>query len=253
MPSDDLQQWARTVELARPVPWGEVERRILAAPGPTPAEREEWARVHPDRGPVARALLGALRVLVVAPVALPTIGAPILALGLVAADVLADTTLPEDLGIVLQLVFGAALLVAVFPFYTWWESRRRGWENVGLSAVTAAASATSYVLLATDGRAAGEVRASVSWLALAAAVAATIGFVFFLVVAKPPPRLRLGERFRQVSADEKWVRARRGVVLEELRKRHLVGEADSAAMVRLPLHAWSQLDTLPDGRVVRHL
>ena len=92
-----------------------------------------------------------------------------------------------------------------------------------------------------------------SWLALATAVVAAIGFVFFLLVAKPPPRMRLSERFRQVSPQEKWVQARRGVVLEELRKRHLVGEADSAAMVRLPLDSWSQLETRPDGRVVRHL
>ncbi len=138
MPPDDLREWARTVQLATPVPWGEVESRILAEPGPTPAESEEWARFHPDRGPAARLLVGALRALVVAPVVLPTVGAPILGLGFVVAYVFFDMSLPNDLGIVLQLVFGAALLVAVFPFYTWWESRRRGWENAGLSIVTAA-------------------------------------------------------------------------------------------------------------------
>lgn len=253
MPLEELQQWARTAELATPVPWGEVESRIRLAPGPTPAESEEWARLHhPDRGPVARVLIGALRVLVVVPVVLPTMGASILGLGFVAAHVFFDREPPQDFGIVVQLILGAALLVAVFPFYTWWESRRRGWENVGLSAVTAVASTSSFLLLGTESRLPGEVWTSVSWLALAAAVVATIGFVFFLVVAKPPPQMRLGERFRRVSRDEKWVRTQRGVVLAELRKRHLVDETDSVAMVHLPLDTWSQLETRPDGRVVRH-
>ena len=188
----------------------------------------------------------------VLPVALPTVGAPVLGLGFVVADVFFDMSLPDDLGIVLQLVFGAALLVAVFPFYTWWESRRRGWENAGLSAVTAAASTASFLLLRSSDRVPGDVWTSVSWLALVAAVAATIGLVFFLVVAKPPPRMRLGERFRRVPAQEAWVQAQRSIVLEELRARHLVGEADGAAMVRLPLGTWDELETRPGGRVVRH-
>lgn len=253
MPTEDLRQWARTVELATPVSWGEVESRIRSEPGPTAEESEEWARLHPDRSPAAQALIWALRILVLVPVALPTVGAPILGLGFVVGDVFFDRSLPDDLGIVLKLVFGAALLVAVFPFYTWWESRRRGWENVGLSAVTAVASTASFVLLSSEGDSLGEVWSSVSSLAGAAAVVAAIGFVFFLVVAKPPPRMRLVERFREVSPDERWAQANRSVVLEELRKRHLVGEADSAAMVRLPLDTWSQLETRPDGRVVRHL
>jgi hypothetical protein len=253
VPRDELQQWARTVELATPVPWGEVESRILSEPGPTSEESEEWARFYPDRGPAARVLVGAARALVVLPVALPTMGAPVLGLGFVMADVFFDRSLPDDLGIVLQFIFGAALLVAVFPFYTWWESRRRGWENVGLSAVTGAASSASFLLLGTQEEPSSGAWSSASWMALAAAIVAVAGFVFFLVVAKPPPRMRLGERFRQVSPHERWVQARRSVVLEELRKRRLVGEADSAAMVRLPLDSWSQLETHPDGRVVRHL
>lgn len=254
MPPEDLQEWARTVSLPTPIPWGQVESRILSEPGPTPAESEEWARVHPERGPASRVLIGAVRALVVAPVVLPTMGASILGLGFVVAHVVLDRTLPQDLGIVVQLIFGAALLVALFPFYTWWESRRRGWENVGLSAVSAVASTASFLVLgARSPVVSGDVWASVSWLALAAAVIAAIGLVFFLVVAKPPPRMRMGERFRKVSQHEKWVRARRSVVLEELRRRHLVGEADSAAMVQLPMDTWSQLETRPDGRVVRNL
>lgn len=253
MSSEELRRWAKTTEFPTPIRWGEIETRIQSEPGPTPEESAEWEAFFPHRSPALRVAVGSLRALVLAPVVLPTAGAPVLGLGFVLAYVAFDTALPDDFGIVLQLMFGAAVIVSAFPVYMWWESRRRGWENLGLSALTALSSAGSFLLLATTTQPVDGVWSSVSWMALAAAVIASVAFVFFLLVAKPPPRLSLRERLRHVSHDEKWEQGKRAVVMEELRKRQLVNDADSAAIIQLPPDTWSQLESLPDGRVVRHL
>lgn len=253
MSSEELKRWAKTTDFPDPIGWGEIEARIVSEPGPTPEESEEWERFFPDRGLAPRILIGLLRALVVSPVVLPTVGSSVLGLGFVVAYVVFGRELPDDFGIVVQLIFGAALLVAMFPFYTWWDSRRRGWENVGLSGVTALASAGSFFLLGTTTEALDGIWPSISWMALVAAVVALVAFVFFLLFAKPPPRMRLSERMRHVSQDEKWVQGKRGVVIEQLRRRGLVNDADGAAIISLPPDTWRQLESLPGGRVVRHL
>ncbi len=180
-------------------------------------------------------------------------GSSLLGLGLVVAYVGLDKELPGDWGIVVQITFGIALIIAVIPIYLWWESRRRGWENLGLSGVTALASAGSFILLASTTKPPSGVWPAVSWLALIAAVVALVEFVFLLLFAKPPPRMRLNERMRRVSQDEMWLQGKRAVVVEQLRRRGLVNDVDSTAIIALPPDTWHQLESLSDGRVVRRL
>ena len=42
-------------------------------------------------------------------------------------------------------------------------------------------------------------------------------------------------------------------MLEQLRKRKILNDADSTALAQLPIGTWHELESLPDGRVVRHL
>ena len=86
-----------------------------------------------------------------------------------------------------------------------------------------------------------------------AAVGGLLTLAIMFTLGTPTPRTRLSERFRTVPAEEQWVRAQRAVVLEQLRKRNLVNDADSTALAQLPLGTWRELESLQDGRIVRHL
>lgn len=79
-----------------------------------------------------------------------------------------------------------------------------------------------------------------------------VEFVVLLLVAKPPPRVRLRERWRSVPAQERWIRRQRARVLEELRKREVLTDADSTAINQLAIGNWQELESLPDGRAVRN-
>lgn len=246
-----LQRWAKTTDFPGPINWAEVEARIMAEPGPTAEELARAAQRAPARG-AKGLLLKLLKALLLAPFVVPTLGASAVGLAFVVAFVVFDMELPTGWGIVVQLVFGGGLLVTFFTVYTWLESRRRGWENLGVSGLTAVASGASSFLLATSTTPLTDVWPSVALMANITAAAALLAFLFFLVVAKPTPGLSARERKREIPPEERWLRTQRAVVLEQLVRRGLVDDADVSNMIVMPPGTWSQQESLPDGRVIRH-
>lgn len=243
----ELQRWARTAELAAPIDWAAVEARIDAEPAPEPEELAQVAANAPGGG----AGTTILRSLVLAPVVVPTLGLPVVGLGFVLAYVLFDMELPADWGIVVQICFAAAILLALFTVYMWLESRRRGWENVGLSGLIALAAGASSLLLATTDETLLGVWPSVALMANIATAVALLACAFFLVFGTSAPQLTHDERKRAVTPEEHWLRNQRAVVLEQLVRRDLVNDADISTMISMPPGTWRQLQSQPDGRVVR--
>ncbi|MBA3780835.1 MAG: hypothetical protein H0X12_03160 [Nocardioides sp.] len=252
MSSKELKRWAKTTDFAGPINWGEVEARIMAEPAPTAEEVARVAQHAPARG-AKGVLLMLFRWLALAPFVVPTFGASVVGLAFVVAFVVFGKELPADWGIVVQLVFGGGLLITFFTVYTWLESRRRGWENLGVSGLTALASGGSSLLLATSTTTLTDVWPSVALMANITAVAALLAFLFFLVFAKPTPALSAQERRRELPPEEQWLRGQRAAVLHQLVQRGLVNDADMSNMIIMPPGTWLQLESLPDGRVIRHL
>lgn len=250
--ADELKRWAATTELPDPIRWGDVEARIMLAPGPTPEEAEELERLFPSRGSARQGLRWLTMGLLILPAlvfALPAV----VGLGFVLVYVLLDAEVAPDLEIVPQLVFGAAIITALFPILECLSTRRRDGFVVMTVALTVLASAASAVLLSTTEAYPLSVWPLVQLMAIGAAIGGLVTLALLFTLGKPTLRTRLSERFRKVPAEEQWVRAQRAVVLEQLRKRNIVNDADSTALAHLPVGTWHECESLPDGRVVRHL
>lgn len=188
----------------------------------------------------------AIGYLMMALVAVPTLGSPIIGLGLVVAYVQYGWSLPADWFFLVVLLFIEVIVVPVIPVVYWWTAKRRESWHFVLSGGTFAASLVSVVLLQTSG-AAGQW----SRMALCALISAVLGLgavVFLVVKAEPGLRRPWQERWRAITPEEKWYRAMRAGVLEQMAKRGLVDRIDVATMVSMPLGTWKDLD----GQISRH-
>lgn len=249
---DELKRWAETTEFPDPIRWGDVESRIMLAPGPTPDEAEQLERLFPKRGSARQGLRWLTVGLLILPALIFALPA-VVGLCFVLAYVLFDAEVSPDLEIVPQLVFGAAIITALFPIAECLSTRRRDGFVAMTVTLTVVASAASAILLSTTEPYTPSVWPLVQLMAIIAAVGGLVTLAIMFTLGKPTPRTRLSERFRTVPAEEQWVRAQRAVVLEQLRKRKILNDADSTALAQLPIGTWHECESLPDGRIVRHL
>ena len=224
----------------------------MLEPGPTPDETEQLERRFPKRGPVRQVLRWLTVGLLVLPAMIFALPA-VVGLCFVLAYVLFDAEVPLEWEVVPQLVFGAAIITALFPIPECLSTRRRDGFLVMTVTVTVLASAASVLLLSTMEPSTLSIWPLVQLMAILAAVGGLVTLAIMFMLGKPTRRARLRERFRTVPAEEQWVRGHRAVVLEQLRRRNVLNDADSTALVQLPIGTWHELESLPDGRIVRHL
>ncbi|MEU0269921.1 hypothetical protein [Nocardioides sp. NPDC006303] len=90
--------------------------------------------------------VGAVAMALLALIVLPIFGSAVVGLVLVALAGGQETG-AEGLLWLARIAFGAAILVAGTGLSVWWQTRRRSVLGVALAAVTAIASAATYVLL----------------------------------------------------------------------------------------------------------
>lgn len=237
---DRLKKWARATDFAQPLPWAELEARTVADPMPPRAELEEFFP------PSTRSRF--LPYLLAVPVALVTSGASLVGLGLVVAHVFGelDSTGAAE---ITRFFFLAAIIITAVPVMMWFSTRRRGTFQLLLSAGTAVVAAITCVLLSLDPEVGGW--GQVRTMAAIAVVTGLGSAVFLRVFGKPGVQLTWRERMATPTLEEQWVQSQRGVVLEALAKKGLVNRWDVPELRSLPPDTWRQLESQPDGHVVR--
>jgi hypothetical protein len=234
-----LRRWARA-EVPDPVPWGEVERRLLAEERPTDAELEAmFPRTHPASVLLAVFLLPQLAL----------VGAAVVGLGFVVAYVGFDAGLSDEWAFLVNVVFVLAVLAAAYPLLAWYDSRRRDAFGLVLSGGSAVASAASWVLLGSESG--SDPWGTVRVLAAVGAVVGAVVFLLLLVAGRPAVSAPAREWRVRVSPEEQWLRGLRATVLETLQKRGLVDRRDVPSLVNMPAGTWHEVETMPDGRVRR--
>ncbi len=238
---DQLKRWARTTDFPQPLPWAELEAHLVALPTPSHQELE------PIFPPATRRRL--LPLLIVAPLALVTVGSSLVALGFVVAHVVAGVS-SSDVGQIAQVAVLASIIITVVPVAMWVSTRRRGGLQLLSSAGTAGVSTVSFVLLGLEDQVGvwSTIRVMTA-LAVAGGLATTL---FLLVLARPGPSRTWSERLARPTLEDLWLRGQRALVLEVLVKRGLVSRWDVSDLMELPRDTWKQLETRPDGHVVRH-
>ncbi len=237
---DRLKSWARSTDFATPLPWGELEARIAVDPVPA---REELESLFPPR---TRSRL--VPYLIVAPQALLTVGASLIGLGFAAAHVLGGLN-SSDVGEVVSFVFLTAIVITVLPVIIWMSTRRRETLLLIMSGGTALVSGVSFALLSTEAQIGAW--SSIRTMAAVAVVTGLATSAFLLVWAKPGVSRTWAERWATPTVEDQWLRGQRALVLEVLAKRSLVNGSDIPDLMELPRGAWRQLESQPDGRVVR--
>lgn len=238
---EELRLWARRADFAGPLPWGEIEDRILLAPAP---RAEDLEAEFGDGGLLRRSLPWLLA-------AIPSSligGAPLIGLALAVMDTVYGRGLPSSLDAVVLGVFIMAIVLAAAPLLIWRTTRTRGAVGLATSLGAGVVSGGTAAVLALSSRIG--VWEQAMWLAVAAALVGISAFVVLLVAGDAGPGHGRTDRFRASTPEERWRRALRAGVLAELRKRGLVGEGDSSRLLSLPPGSWKDVESRPDGRVV---
>lgn len=245
-PGDALRAWARDLDLTRGVDWGMVEARIAAEPAPT---QQYLDTEFPPRR--ARHLFAYLP-LGLAALALPaTPGWLLLVAWLrVNGTWAAPTAWQEPFHLGLGV---AAVAASATPMLIWRSTRRRGLFALVFLAACALCLGVAAWLLSTTTIAVSSSLGTTMWLAVAGASVAGLSLVVMGLAGTPTVRAPLRQRLRMIwpgtTQHERFQRGLRAIVLEQFKKRGAVNDADSTALCSLPSGTWSQVHTLPDGRV----
>lgn len=226
--------WARTEQFSQPFSWGEAEAAVLE-------------RSYPPLP--GRSLLNAVGAMAMGPLALivlPLFGSAVAGLVLVALAGGQETG-AEGLLWLARIAFAAAILVAGTGLSAWWQTRRSSVLGVALAAVTAIASAATYVLLLVLDL------PTMPWLSILVLGAGTLGWVNLVLelVSRPEggAKSRKPPRRGPRSSDK---RHRAGVARDRLldvvihRRLVDVGEGDRIRLREMPLGYWSELDGLDE-------
>jgi hypothetical protein len=231
---DAVDGWARTERFSQPFSWGEAEAAVLERSYP------------PLPGRFLPNAVGAEAMALLALIVLPLFGSAVVGLVLVALAGGQETG-AEGLLWLARIAFGAAILVAGTGLSVWWQTRRRSVLGVALAAVTAIASAATYVLLLVSDL------PTMPWLSILVLGAGALGLVDLVLelVSRPeggaksrkPPR-------RGPRSSDKRHRAHvaRDRLLDVLIHRRLVDvdEGDRIRLREMPLGYWSELDGLDE-------
>ncbi|HLS65258.1 MAG TPA: hypothetical protein VK060_17900 [Ruania sp.] len=210
------EEWARTVDLAPPVHWGDVEDEILRC---EPVVEKSTADT----------VVRAIGFVVVAILAIPSFGSSVLGLILFLLGVNA---------IILRVLFALAIGTAVVMLIFWWEDRGRGPVKLLVAGGSGAVSLVTYLLMRAAPEAQGD-----GWAALfmiLAAVAGLGGAVVMLLGGKAEQERRQRRRWSlNPGRDAAYVRARRHA-LEILVERGVVrvDEDRRRQMAEMPLGTW---------------
>lgn len=238
--ADRLKGWARSTEITAPIRWGELEAHIAAAPVPPHHELES---LFPPR------TRSRLIYLLVVPQALLTAGSSLVGLGFVAAHVLGDVN-AAVVGEIARLFVFVSIIITAVPVMMWMSTKRRGTYQAITSGGTALASAASFLMLGIDPQIG--VWSSIRTMTAIAVVAGLGSFLFLRFCAKPGVSRTLRERWATPTLEDQWLQGQRAMVLEVLVKRGLVTTWDLSDLMELPRGAWQQLESQPDGHIVRH-
>jgi hypothetical protein len=232
---DAVDSWARDLEFSQPFSWGEAEAAVLARDYP------------PLPGSFVVRLFGVVAWVLIAVLAVPTLGGAVVGFAAITAAVAQDGQAAADgwlspattLYVVGVISVGAMLSV-------WWETRRRSLMLLIVSGSSALAAAASWVVLALSPVSAG------GWLPLLIIATAVIGTVTFLLGAfsKPEGRPKNRKPPRRGPRGDKRARAAkaRQRLLEVVVHRGLVDldEADRIRVAEMPLGYWNELDGLSE-------
>lgn len=238
---DRLRRWARERDFAQPIPWAEAEARIAADPVPPHDELETF---FPPR---TRSRV--VPYLIVAPQALVTGGSSLVGLCLLAVHVFGDVDTPVFAEIT-RFVVLISIIVTVIPVMMSMSTKRRGAYQLLLSAGISLVSAVSFVILGTESQVG--VWSSIRVMAAVAVAAGLVSYLLLRVFAKPGVSRTWREQWATPTLEEQWHQSQRGLVLQVLSKQGLVNSWDLPDLRALPIGAWSQLESQPDGHVVRH-
>lgn len=226
--------WARTERFSQPFSWGEAEAAVLERSYP------------PLPGRFLLNAVGAVAMGLLALIVVPLFGSAVVGLVLVALAGGQETG-AELLLWLARIAFGAAIFVAGTGLSVWWQTRRRSVLGVALAAVTAIASAATYVLLLVLDL------PTMPWLSILVLGAGVLGLADLVLelVSRPEggAKSRKPPRRGPRSSDK---RQRAGVardrLLDVLIHRRLVDvdEGDRIRLREMPLGYWSELDGLDE-------
>lgn len=226
--------WARTERFSQPFSWGEAEAAVLERSYP------------PLPGRFLLNAVGAVAMGLLALIVVPLFGSAVVGLVLVALAGGQETG-AELLLWLARIAFGAAIFVAGTGLSVWWQTRRRSVLGVALAAVTATASAATYVLLLVLDL------PTMPWLSILVLGAGVLGLADLVLelVSRPEggAKSRKPPRRGPRSSDK---RQRAGVardrLLDVLIHRRLVDvdEGDRIRLREMPLGYWSELDGLDE-------
>ena len=229
-----IDGWARTERFSQPFSWGEAEAAVLERSYP------------PLPGRFLLNAVGAVAMGLLALIVLPILGSAVVGLVLVALAG-GQETAAEGLLWLARIAFGAAIFVAGTGLSVWWQTRRRSVLGVALAAVTAIASAATYVLLLVSDL------PTMPWLSILVLGAGALGLADLVLelVSRPQggAKSRKPPRRGPRSSDK---RQRAGVardrLLDVLIHRRLVDvdEGDRIRLREMPLGYWSELDGLEE-------
>jgi hypothetical protein len=232
---DAVDSWARNMEFPRPFSWGEAERAVLARDYP------------PLPGSFVIRLVGVVAWILIAVLAVPTLGGAVVGFGAIAAAVAQDGQAAVDGWISsATFLYGLGLISVGSMLSVWWETRRRSPVPLIISGASALAAAASWAVLALSPISAE------GWLPLLIIATAVIGAVTFLlgVFSKPEGRPKNRKPPRRGPRGDKRARAikARQRLLEIAVHRGLVDldEADWIRVAEMPLGYWNELDGLSE-------
>lgn len=228
-----VDSWARDMPFSRPFSWGEAEAAVLSRDYP------------PLPGSFVIRLVGVVAWVLIAVLAVPTLGGGVMGFAAIAAAVAQDGQAAAEAWISpATVLYGLGVLSVGSMLSMWWETRRRSPVLLIISGASALAAAASWVVLALSPISAE------GWLPLLIIATAVIGAVTFLLGAfsKPEGRPKNRKPPRRGPRGDKRARAAkaRQRLLEVVVHRGLVDldEADRIRVAEMPLGYWNELDGL---------
>lgn len=236
-----LRRWAKSTEFPQPLPWGELEAHIVSEPTPS---HQELEIVFPPR--TRRRFLPFL---FVAPQTLLTSGSSLVGLGLVLAHVFGGVNDPT-FGDITWFVFLVSIAMTLGPVLVSVTTRRRGAIQTAVSLGTAVVSVISFLVLRADPQ--YGVWSSIRTMAVVAALAGLASYLCLRLIARPSVRTTWREFMATPTVEDQWLHSQRALVLEVLAKRELMSRWDIPHVMELPRGAWRELESRPDGSIVRH-
>ncbi|GAA1684409.1 hypothetical protein GCM10009830_34680 [Glycomyces endophyticus] len=231
---DAVDSWAREREFPQPFSWGEAEAAVLAREYP------------PLPGSLVMRLVGVVAWVLIAVLAVPTVGGAVVGFAAIAAAAQDGQDAANGWLSPATVLFLFGLVSVGSMLSMWWETRRRSPMLLAVAGTSALAAVASWAVLALSPVSA---EGWLPWLIIATAL---VGAVAFLLGAfsKPEGRAKRRKPPRRGPRGDKRARAAkaRQRLLEVVLDRGLVylDEADLIRVGEMPLGYWNELDGLSD-------